>query len=692
MCLVEEPSPDRGFATAPRKRRAHSCLPCPQCDGGLPCSTCARKRSKPACVYRDTLEENGQIQGPKEAGLGASISGHADGRQYRITINPTFSGAFSLSSLASYLERKSSYYKQTLVETGILAAEVWKSIADPVCVWDTGEGQEDVQGLTVAARSLGSPFPKLIRGILSLTLRNLYASYLVAQQWFYKAEAVRAWTTLTSVIRRAELIGHQDSSADISEVDAQTLEQRRHMWWLLVHLDTQLSLVLGRRPLIGAHQHVAPPTFRSLPGPERSLARHVFEFTQITLGVLSDLPSGPLGPEGLSRSESEILEGHLSRLQQIRSRCPELPADGKHNPRLSMGIAAHRIEVELVSMVLNCQISLLVASRLPPQHELSQEQIRFSEKKQVDRCASSRSARSFCDDTVNSTSRITAAFDYITQSCAAPSEPSWTRCYAQLSTVAILAVSQIRHELQLHEEKARTEHVLEDLHRLFADQSTHAVTGMTSSPTPPTVRETQPRPNTGSNYNFVSPDSQNKSASSTTAQASDTVAGTFSAPCPSSPVGRSLQKRKHAPSARDQRAMKRSRYMEPPVLVSNEEAEMLGALPATKRETAPREHPSSAEAELGDDQQRLYNQRVAAPPHLPSYLPISGPSSEVNWFEPAETGYFWEELRPEYRRSYSAPEIPMNFHPPVPEVATWQSLHYPNELGIGYQGCGITFP
>lgn len=489
----------------------------------------------------------------------------------------------------------------------------------------------------------------------------------------------------------------QDSAADVYEVGLHTSEQRRHIWWLLVHFDTQLSLILGRRPLIAPHQRVARPTFGSLLLPERRLGQCVLEFTETMLSVLSDLPSGPLGPEGLSRAQSQIVEGHLSRLQQIRARCPELPTDGRHNLRLSMGIAAHQIELELVSAVLNCRMSLLVASQPPPQHESSQEPTPSSEK-QADCHVSSRSAQSFCDDATASVARIAAAFVHISHWCPATSEPSWPRCYALLSTVASLAVSQIRHELQLHEERVRTGNVLDVFGRLYAAQLPHTAGEDTSSPVtaPPMGWEAQHRLNTGSNDGSVSPDLQHLSTSLSTTQMPHTTAGTVLAPCPSSPVGQRLQKRKkrrHAPSTGDQRVVKRARCMEPPILASDIlEAEIPGARSALGMETAGSEHAARAKPELMDDQRHLSDQTVTAPQDVPSYLPISGPSIEVNWFKPAESGYFSEELSPEYQRSYSASRIPMGFHPPVAEVAAWQSHHYPDHLGIVYQDCAITFP
>lgn len=72
----------------------------------------------------------------------------------------------------------------------------------------------------------------------------------------------RAWTILRRAVAMAQLLGldRQNKSIvqDTNIVDAQAASRHEHVWFLLVHFDQYVSLVLGTPPSLPEHCQVAP--------------------------------------------------------------------------------------------------------------------------------------------------------------------------------------------------------------------------------------------------------------------------------------------------------------------------------------------------------------------------------------------------------------------------------------------------
>ncbi|KAK5627666.1 hypothetical protein RRF57_003381 [Xylaria bambusicola] len=83
-----------------------------------------------------------------------------------------------------------------------------------------------------------------------------------SQYYNYKGNIRRSWTILRRAVAMAQLLGLDRQTKriipDSSSLDAQSASRQERIWFLLVHFDQYVSLVLGTPPSLPEHSLIAP--------------------------------------------------------------------------------------------------------------------------------------------------------------------------------------------------------------------------------------------------------------------------------------------------------------------------------------------------------------------------------------------------------------------------------------------------
>lgn len=276
----------------------------------------------------------------------------------------------------------------------------------------------------------------------------------------------------------------QDGGSADSGIDAQELELRRHLWWLLVKLDAQLSLLLGRRPLISPFHGVLKPTVHSSRHEEKDLRQddlrqNVLDFSQYMIEVLGDIHNDKAEAQTGPKEKRMTLESALSQLRDLQSRLPLLPQNGVADVPLWTSIAEHQLEVQLFLMVLYCQILRSASSE---QTRTTSEKQTPPSKAQKIRHPRKSSSKSYYKDhykeMLKCVRTITDIFDYIHTQLNCKSTSSWPRCFGVSCAATILGIARLRQEVDLDTDSARVKQTLEVFQKLAKHSQGSGITPM----------------------------------------------------------------------------------------------------------------------------------------------------------------------------------------------------------------------
>lgn len=139
------------------------------------------------------------------------------------------------------------------------------------------------------------------------------------------------------------------------------IELGRRYWWLLVLLDAQLSLLLGRKPITSSEIDVPRPSMANVGSQQKSIFRSLFDYSSLVLEALGHFNPDRTGPdEASSETRKRMLEVFLTRLQEIKLQLPHHCAH--HFIDIHVGIVAadHELEVQVFEAILHYRIARLV--------------------------------------------------------------------------------------------------------------------------------------------------------------------------------------------------------------------------------------------------------------------------------------------------------------------------------------------
>ncbi|KIW88311.1 uncharacterized protein Z519_10878 [Cladophialophora bantiana CBS 173.52] len=413
---VEAPRPLASF-----KRRANSCKPCrdskSRCSGGMPCTTCQRKRDKPECFYVAFPVRMGRNQPRQAHGSRQSVEQGA--------LN--FCGIFSLS-------RSVDEFKLLLPTKGR-----FREIIDcirPIQAFSLNGHAADIEPVIDLARLNQSTSDSDFQ--FPSNLRPLYMKYKSVRDLLVAGRAMRAWAAFPSLVRDAEIIGLNVNVSVATAGTDEDLQPGRYLCWLLVELDVQLSFLLGRRPFIAPFHGVATPFSRTWRQEEEGLQQNVFEFSQYMIEVLDRFNSDKNDQQTMfSEARETMLEADLSRLYQLQLKLPPLSHNAWSDAPLCIAVTQHHIDVQLVLMVLHCQ----TLRSMPNQRKLPRE----ANYRNLLKC----------------TRMITEMFDSIHGLDPTRTASSWPRCFGVFCATVMLGIATIRQEVGVGIGSKRVKRTLE---------------------------------------------------------------------------------------------------------------------------------------------------------------------------------------------------------------------------------------
>ncbi|OAL18441.1 hypothetical protein AYO22_10637 [Fonsecaea multimorphosa] len=268
-------------------------------------------------------------------------------------------------------------------------------------------------------------------------LRPLYMKYRSVRDLLVAGRATQAWAAFPSLVRDAELLG-LDLDVNLATAEAdKTSQPGRYLCWLLVELDVQLSFLLGRCPFIAPFHNIPRPSPTASRQEEQDLQENVYDFSQYMIEVLDRFNRGKNDPQMMSSQEREtMLEADLTQLYQLQSKLPPIPQNSSADVSLSIAITQHHIDVQLMLMVLHCQILRSMRN----QHT-SAKRAKYRELLKCSRM-------------------ITEMFDSIHGLDPTKTASSWPRCFGVFCAAVMLGIATIRQEVGVSIGSKRVERTL----------------------------------------------------------------------------------------------------------------------------------------------------------------------------------------------------------------------------------------
>ncbi|KAK4943371.1 hypothetical protein LTR10_017045 [Elasticomyces elasticus] len=298
---------------------------------------------------------------------------------------------------------------------------------------------------------------------LSRPLRRLYLRYLSTRQLLEAGNVIQAWTVLPTLVREAELLGlesHRDpDNAASGNRDA---ESRRRIWWLLMDLDSQLSFILGRRPVTVPFRDGVRPSLKGLQAEERSLRQNLQDFSSLALKILEYNTSKAHDAESSFEDRIEASKLHLKWLQEHKAKLPALQQEHLTDIPLWTAIADHQFEVQLLEVLLHCAMARTI---------FAEQGLDINEKANKGgrpRLPRKPSSKFTPRDLLQAVRQVTDIFDYIFDLDPAKATSSWPRCFGLYCASVILGISRLRRENEVEADIARVERVL----TIFQDNAT----------------------------------------------------------------------------------------------------------------------------------------------------------------------------------------------------------------------------
>ncbi|KAJ9605735.1 hypothetical protein H2200_009584 [Cladophialophora chaetospira] len=440
------------------KRRAGSCMPCREskskCSGGIPCTTCQKKRQKPRCYYmgsssRDSENEDSARIIPAELGGTEPLNTTTEQETFMVNEEDTvelsdlvgrphedFYGTLSLA-------RSVDEFKRLLPTDGVFQ-DIIDSVL-PTQIFDLaswrGHNPSTFQSVALEQARPDLGFQP------SIPLQRLYAKYYSVREQLAVGQATQAWSAFASLFRDAELFGLKTfASSPVTGDDTDDPQACRHLWWLLVELDTQLSFLLGRRPSMDPSHNVPRPDLPESTAQEDNNARDVLDFTEYMIEFLNHVHQDSNDRYSHWEDRTTMLQSELNRLIAIQSSLQDLPLTTPPDATESSR-AQHRVDVHLVLMVLYCQIL----------RSTSSENTRSGRIRNARKSAAKTQYR----ELLKSLRAALDIFDYSFKLDPSQAALSWPRCFGILCAASMLGIARLRQDVDVDTDSERIQRALD---------------------------------------------------------------------------------------------------------------------------------------------------------------------------------------------------------------------------------------
>ena len=148
----------------------------------------------------------------------------------------------------------------------------------------------------------------------------------------------------------------RDPESKTPPPDTPESEFRCRVWWLILELDIQISMHVGRPLAAQVKLGINRPTFSGVEGVYKDLEQSRLDFTQYALEVLDEL--GAYETDIGDRTYESLVElTKLDRLQRMETRLPQIPKDFEYDEQLLIAVGDHKVELLAFKMMLCCTLA-----------------------------------------------------------------------------------------------------------------------------------------------------------------------------------------------------------------------------------------------------------------------------------------------------------------------------------------------
>ncbi|KAK5259788.1 hypothetical protein LTR40_005329 [Exophiala xenobiotica] len=189
------------------------------------------------------------------------------------------------------------------------------------------------------------------------TVGHLNLRYLAIRKLLQTGSVVQAWVALSMVIREVSLA---DLMCEDQESLPHNVELGRRFWWLLVDLDAQLSLLLGRRPATLSEPDIPRPSLATRPRQERCVRQNAYDYSSLVLKALEHFNPGRTGSyEASPETRKQMLEGFLTRLQELKTQLPQRRLRKFADTYVGLAAFDHLLELYVFEAIIHYRIARL---------------------------------------------------------------------------------------------------------------------------------------------------------------------------------------------------------------------------------------------------------------------------------------------------------------------------------------------
>ena len=240
-------------------------------------------------------------------------------------------------------------------------------------------------------------------------------------------------------------------------------EARRRMWWLLVDLDSRLSLWLGRAPCLSlAALQIPQPSFDGLKGDPKALQKSRLEFIRHKMQIIAlmyDDKDKPGVDVDAKRSKQDTLMRMLESFQEFHTQAPAPSQDHSKDVLHSIAVAEHQLDMHLFSMVLNHHVARTTAME-QDRPSAREKQISAQGKHSKSRNVRKQSPSKHYKEMHQSARQIMELFNHIHNSDTSKSTLSWTQCFVTYYAAWILGIARLRQDSELNTDSSRIKQTL----------------------------------------------------------------------------------------------------------------------------------------------------------------------------------------------------------------------------------------
>jgi hypothetical protein len=232
-------------------------------------------------------------------------------------------------------------------------------------------------------------------------------------------------------------------------------ELRRRIWWLILDLDVQVSMHIGRPLAVRVQSGIDRPTLEGLEGVCKDLEQSRLDFKQYALEVLEGLCAENDQPREQAH-DTLVAVAKLDRLQRMEKQLPHLNMDEDNDEHLAVALADYKIELLAFKMMLCCSLAMSAQKQESSSSKLVLPKdglpgLRKANTTKLGRPRGGQRDEAYTYQTaiLDSARSILATFEKTANINTLDRHCNWNRCFDTYCAVAILAIAVLRRETRL---------------------------------------------------------------------------------------------------------------------------------------------------------------------------------------------------------------------------------------------------